>query len=46
MYKEINTQRYECKCERCGYIWISNSIPISCSKCKTRSWNVKSKNDL
>ena len=46
MYKEINVKRYECKCERCKHIWISKNIPISCAKCKTRSWNIKKKNAI
>jgi len=45
MYKKIKISVYNCKCERCGHKWVANEkIPISCAKCKTRSWNTKRKN--
>ena len=46
MFKPITVKRNICKCERCGYEWISlgGPLPIACSKCKNRYWNIKKKN--
>lgn len=32
---------YECKCDKCGYEWITKKaeIPKVCSKCKSIKWN-------
>ena len=46
MYKQILIKMYECSCERCNHKWLSENIPKSCAKCKTRSWNVKKKNAI
>ena len=38
-YKIIKQKMYDCTCERCKNNWITNQLPKSCSKCKSRYWN-------
>ena len=30
---------YDCTCERCKYNWVTDQLPKSCSKCKSKYWN-------
>lgn len=29
----------QCTCERCGYVWISEIIPVRCAKCRDPAWS-------
>lgn len=38
MLEEV--KRYECKCKRCGWIWLSREEhPIACARCKNSYWS-------
>lgn len=28
-----------CKCDTCGHQWDSLTMPVTCGKCLTRTWN-------
>jgi hypothetical protein len=31
-------EAYECKCDKCEYVWTSINIPVTCANKKCRSW--------
>jgi predicted Zn-ribbon and HTH transcriptional regulator len=36
----------ECKCEKCGYEWLSRvKEPKACPNCTSRRWNKKKKEE-
>lgn len=37
----VTREVLECTCERCGNVWISESlkVPVRCAKCRDPNWN-------
>jgi predicted Zn-ribbon and HTH transcriptional regulator len=36
---ELNVKRFECRCRRCGWLWLSREKhPIACAHCKSPYW--------
>ncbi|HTG95800.1 MAG TPA: hypothetical protein VL866_24580 [Pyrinomonadaceae bacterium] len=44
MKKQITKNQYHCKCERCGYEWVSRKgVPMVCpnKRCHNPRWDQK-----
>ena len=39
MIEKITKTVNRCTCERCGYVWESEKVPVACAKCHNNYWN-------
>lgn len=35
----MTDNRNACRCLRCGYLWLSKTIPTHCARCKRSDWS-------
>jgi len=38
-HEKVKITVHRCTCERCGYVWNADKLPLRCAKCKSPYWD-------